>query len=59
MHPELKVLYRSLEVDFVPLKMSANLQSSFEFIQQNEISMYKESLEDVVIMKILQQVGNM
>ena len=57
MYPELRPLFKSLEVDFQPLKMSAAILPCLEFIENNEmLAIYLPQIQDVAITKILQQV---
>ena len=56
-YPELGKLFQILEVDFQPLKMSSNVAPSFQFLENNELlSVYLTTLQDVAITKILKQV---
>ena len=57
-HPELQNLYRWLEVEFHPLKLSSRVASSLEFIEKNkDLNQYVPALQDITIMRLLKQVG--
>ncbi|XP_052101491.1 eukaryotic translation initiation factor 3 subunit A-like [Mytilus californianus] len=57
-HPELQNLYQWLEVEFHPLKLHERVKSSMEFINQNDdLNQYLNSLEEIVITRVLKQVS--
>lgn len=56
-HPELQNLYQWLEVEFHPLKLYDRVKSSMDFIEQNgDLNQYQNSLEEIVITRVLKQV---
>ncbi|CAG2202678.1 EIF3A [Mytilus edulis] len=56
--PELQNLYQWLEVEFHPLKLHERVKSSMEFINQNDdLNQYLNSLEEIVITRVLKQVS--
>lgn len=55
--PELNNLYQWLEVEFHPLKLSARIAPSIEYIEQNEdLAQYVPALEGIIITRVLKQV---
>ena len=55
--PELRDLYRWLEVEFHPLELSARVSKCLEHIsQKEELAQYKSALQSVVITRLLKQV---
>ena len=59
-HPELQNLYRWLELEFHPLKLSTRVTSSLEFLQtQDDLSQYVSALQDITITRLLKQVCGM
>ena len=58
-HPEIQTLYRQLEMEFHPLKLSARVSNSLEFIGQNpDLACYIPSIQDITITRLVKQVGN-
>ena len=56
-HPELQNLYQYLEMEFHPLKLHEKVKSSMDFITQNDdLNQYLNSLEEIVITRVLKQV---
>ena len=57
MAPELRDLYRWLEVEFHPLELSARVTKCLEHIsQKEELAQYIPALQSVVITRLLKQV---
>lgn len=57
-HPELQNLYQYLEMEFHPLKLHEKVKSSMDFITQNDdLNQYLNSLEEIVITRVLKQVS--
>ena len=56
-NPELQNLYRWLEVDFHPLKLSSRVAPSMEFIRKkDDLAEYAPALEDITIVRLVKQV---
>ncbi|CAF4576843.1 unnamed protein product [Rotaria sp. Silwood1] len=59
-YPELKNMYEWLEVEFNPLKLSAKMEESIQFVEklaQPEYSQYMPALRDVTVVRLLQQIS--
>ncbi|XP_013378702.1 eukaryotic translation initiation factor 3 subunit A [Lingula anatina] len=57
-HPEVQNLYRWLEVDFHPLKLSQRVASSMEYIENNEdLCQYESALHEITITRLLKQIS--
>ena len=55
--PEIKNLYQWLEVDFNPLEMCKDVESVTNILSENEeLSTYVKPLQDITIVKLLNQV---
>uniref|UniRef100_T1IIY3 Eukaryotic translation initiation factor 3 subunit A n=1 Tax=Strigamia maritima TaxID=126957 RepID=T1IIY3_STRMM len=58
---QLQDLYRWLEVEFHPLKLSVRIQQCFDFIEKNddwaELKQYIVPLQDVTLTRLLKQVS--
>ena len=51
-------LFRWLEVEFHPLKLSMRVSSSLEFIEQNEdLAQYVGALQDITVTRLIKQVS--
>ena len=60
--PQLQDLYQFLERDFCPLKLCAQVNTFFEFLQMNEdldLSQYVKPLQEVSIVRLLKQVSSL
>ena len=58
--PQLQDLYQYLEKDFSPLKLCAQVNTIFEFLQENEdleLAQYIKPLQNVAIIRLLKQVS--
>lgn len=56
--PELQNLYRWLEIDFHPLKLSDRVKPCIEFISnQPDLKQYVPALQDIIITRVLKQVS--
>ncbi|XP_019635290.1 PREDICTED: eukaryotic translation initiation factor 3 subunit A-like [Branchiostoma belcheri] len=59
-HPQLQGLYEWLEVEFHPLKLSSRVANVFNFIlsaKELELSQYVPALQNVTLMRLVQQVS--
>lgn len=59
--PQLQELFQYLEKDFSPLQLCAQVNTIFEFLQENvelELSQYIKPLQEVAIVRLLKQVSN-
>ncbi|CAH1784638.1 unnamed protein product [Owenia fusiformis] len=57
-NPQLSNLYRWLEVEFHPLKLSSRVANSLEFIEKNpDLSQYTTAIQEITITRLLKQVS--
>lgn len=55
--PDLQNLYRWMEVEFHPLKLSHRISPSIEYINnQSDLKQYVPALQDIIITRVLKQV---
>ena len=56
--PELKQLYKSLEVDFDPLSLSQKLVNPIKFVEESKLlNQYVLPLQEMTVVRLIKQVS--
>ncbi len=62
-HPQLQVLYKSLEVDFNPLKLSESVNKCLEFVEtleekeKKEYAQYVQPIKEITVVRLVKQIA--